>query len=69
MMCWRAARVLSAHLALASHVSNAAPKLLMAPTRRFSRCFSSAGEMPLRTVLRASRSSSRAIANEIPSGP
>ncbi len=69
MMCLRMARVLSANRALASQVSIAVPKVLMATTRRFSRCFSSAGEMPLSTALRASKSSSRAIASEMPPGP
>jgi len=63
MMCWRAARVLSAHFTLARYVSIAAPKVLMVRTRRLSRCFSSAGDMPWRTDLRAFKSSSRAMAS------
>ncbi|MCP2089962.1 UNVERIFIED_ORG: hypothetical protein J2Y81_006049 [Paraburkholderia sediminicola] len=51
MMCLRIARVLSANLALASHVSIAVPNVLMTTTRRFSRCFSSAGDMPLRALV------------------
>ena len=68
-MLLRIARVLSAILASASHRNVMSPKFLAAVSRRFSRCFSCAGDLPWATALLASRSFSRAKASEMPAGP
>ncbi len=68
-MLLRIALVLSAIRAPASHFSVTSPKVLAVVSRRFSRCFSSAGDLPWATAFLTSISFSRAIASEIPAGP
>ena len=61
--------VLSAIGALTSHFSPHSPKLFASFSRRFSRCFSIAGERPSLMARLASMQSSRARASETPSRP
>ena len=61
--------VLSAIRAPASHFSVMSPKVLAAVSRRFSRCFSCAGERPSEMARRASTTFSRARARDRPAGP
>jgi hypothetical protein len=63
----RIARVLSAMVALVSHFSPSWPKLFASLIRRFSRCFSIAGDRPSAIARHASMHSSRALASDIPS--
>ncbi|MNT22103.1 hypothetical protein D3C72_1574750 [compost metagenome] len=68
-MLLRIARVLSAIRASASHRAVMSPKLLAAVSRRFSRCFSCAGDLHWVTAFLASSSFSRARASEMPAAP
>jgi hypothetical protein len=65
----RMARVLSAIGAAVNHFSPNSPKLLASRRRRFSRCFSIAGDRPSAIARLASMHSSRARASDSPAGP
>jgi hypothetical protein len=65
----RIARVLSAIGAAVSHFSPNSPKLFASRSRRFSRCFSIAGDRPSLIARLASMHSSRARASDSPDGP
>ena len=57
------------HGAAVSHFSPNSPKLLASRRRRFSRCFSIAGDRPSAIARLASMQSSRARASDSPAGP
>lgn len=65
----RTGRVVSAILPPLSQLSAHSPKVFAAARRCFSRCFSTAGDLPSRTARRASSSFSRANASEMPPRP
>ena len=68
-MLLRIERVLSAILAPLARLSVNSWKFFASDRRRFSRCFSCAGDLPSYTARRASMHLSRALANDKPSAP